>query len=103
MVFVRLVYHFNISDELEFAAALSLILGCFGTLRQSEIKRFLAYGSITHMGFLLIGDLSSSFIYLASYILASFLLFSVLLTLRVNGQEFVYLSDLRHISSPRSQ
>jgi NADH-quinone oxidoreductase subunit N len=102
VLFLRLAYHLNSSQELEYAAAISLVVGCFGTLRQVEIKRFLAYGSITHMGFLLTGDLSASIVYLASYMLASFVFFSVLLSLRVNGQEFTYLSDLRFISASRS-
>jgi NADH-quinone oxidoreductase subunit N len=103
VLFIRLAYYFNGSEELEYAAILSLVVGCFGTLRQVEIKRFLAYGSITHIGFLLIGDLPSSLIYLSSYILASFVFFSILLTMRINGQEFTYLTDLRYISSSGSQ
>lgn len=98
ILFLRFAYQFTASSELEYSAAISLVVGCFGTLRQVEIKRFLAYGSITHMGFLLSGDLSASIIYLATYILASFVFFSVLLNLRLNGREFIYLSDLRHVA-----
>jgi NADH-quinone oxidoreductase subunit N len=101
VIFIKFAYHFISSQELEYAAIASLIVGCFGTLRQVEIKRFLAYGSITHMGFLLTGDLTASLVYLASYVVASFVFFSVLLHLRLNGQEFIYLSDLRYISLSR--
>jgi NADH-quinone oxidoreductase subunit N len=103
MLFLRLTYQFSASAELEYTAALSLLVGCFGTLRQVEIKRFLAYGSITHMGFLLTGDLPASMVYLAAYVLASFVFFSVLLNLRINGQEFLYLSDLRYVGASASQ
>ena len=101
VLFIRFAYHMISGQELEYAAIISLIVGCFGTLRQVEIKRFLAYGSITHMGFLLTGDLISSLVYLASYVVASFVFFSVLMHLRVNGREFIYISDLRYIASAR--
>jgi NADH-quinone oxidoreductase subunit N len=103
MLFLYVSFQFVSNFEIEFAAALSLLIGCFGTLRQVEIKRFLAYGSITHIGFLLIGDHTASIIYLASYVLASLAFFSVLLSLRVNGSEFTYISDLRLIASSKSQ
>jgi NADH-quinone oxidoreductase subunit N len=74
-----------------------------GTLRQVEIKRFLAYGSITHVGFLLSGDLLSSFTYLASYLAASFLFFTILLQLRLNNKEIIYLSDLRFLNRSSGQ
>jgi NADH-quinone oxidoreductase subunit N len=103
ILFLRLSYHFNTSGEIEYAALISLVVGCFGTLRQVEIKRFLAYSSITHMGFLLIGDLPSSLVYLSAYMLSSFVFFSVLLNLRINGKEFIYLADLRHIAASTYQ
>ena len=103
VLFLRFAYQFNASSELEYSAALSLVVGCFGTLRQVEIKRFLAYGSITHLGFLLSGDLSASVIYLGTYMLASFVFFSVLLNMRLNGREFLYLADLRHIAAGGQQ
>src|SRR3954464_1467714 len=93
VLFLRYSFLFVSSYELEYASALSLIVGCFGTLRQVEIKRFLAYSSITHTGFLLIGDFTASIVYLASYVLASLAIFSILLVLNINKSEFVYLSD----------
>jgi NADH-quinone oxidoreductase subunit N len=103
VLFLEWAYILNTSKELEFAAVLSIIIGCIGTLRQTEIKRFLAYGSITHMGYLLIGDVNSAWIYLFGYMLASFVFFSVLLNLRLNGRELVYLSDLRYVGQSSSQ
>jgi len=75
----------------------SLIVGGFSTLRQTEIKRFLAYSSISHVGFLLIGDLASSYVYLLTYLCSSLLFFSVLLSVRLNNNELIYLADLRLI------
>lgn len=78
-------------------AVCSLIIGSFITIRQVEIKRFLAYSSITHVGFLLIGDLPSSYIYLLTYTCSSLLFFSILLSLKVSNNELIYLNDLRLI------
>lgn len=97
ILFLKFAVNFASSKEIEFAALLSLVVGCFGTLRQVEIKRFLAYGSIAHTGYLLMGDLTATYVYLATYILASFVFFSVLLTIKLNNQEFIYLSDLRFV------
>jgi NADH-quinone oxidoreductase subunit N len=93
---------FNNSLEIEYVSLLSIIIGCFGTLRQVEIKRFLAYGSITHMGYLLMGDLISSWMYITVYLLASFLFFSVILNLKLNGQELMYLQDIRFVGQSLS-
>jgi NADH-quinone oxidoreductase subunit N len=97
ILFLKFALSFASAKEIEFAALLSLIVGCFGTLRQVEIKRFLAYGSIAHTGYLLMGDLNATYVYLATYVLASFIFFSVLLNIKLNGQEFIYLSDLRFV------
>lgn len=85
------------AKEVEYAAVLSIVVGCFGALRQVEIKRFLAYSSITHTGYLLMGDLIASYVYLITYLLASFLFFSVLLNTKLNNKELLYLADLRFI------
>jgi len=100
---LKFAYHFSSLVEFEYAAILSLIIGCFGTLRQFEIKRFLAYSSITHIGFLLAGDSNSLLMYLLTYALASLAFFIVVLHLRVNNSEFTYLTDLRLITSVPSQ
>lgn len=98
VIFIRFSYFLLNGQELEYVAVLSLIVGVWGTLKQTEIKRFLAYGSIVHVGFLLSGDLISSFVYLTSYLISSLLFFSVLLQARFFNKELVYLSDLRFLS-----
>jgi NADH-quinone oxidoreductase subunit N len=67
------------------------------SIRQTEIKRLLAYSSIVHVAFLLMGDSTSSLMYLLTYIITSLLLFSVLLSVEVAGREIIYLSDLQFI------
>jgi NADH-quinone oxidoreductase subunit N len=96
-LFLGFAVSFVSAKEVEFAALASLIVGCFGTLRQLDIKRFLAYGSIAHTGYLLMGDITATYTYLATYILTSFLFFSVLLNTRLNGREIIHLSDLRFV------
>ena len=75
----------------------SLFVGTFATIRQVEVKRFLAYSSITHVGFLLIGDFSSGYLYLLTYVCSSLLFFSVLLSCSLAGREIIYLGDLRFV------
>jgi NADH:ubiquinone oxidoreductase subunit 2 (subunit N) len=93
------MYFFNTLQEIEYSAILSVIVGCFGTLRQTEIKRFLAYSSITHTGYLILGDLSSVYIYLVSDLVASFALFLVLLNVQLNKKEIIYLSNLKDLGN----
>jgi NADH-quinone oxidoreductase subunit N len=97
IVFFRATMYFNSNLLIDFFIISSLAVGSLLTLRQLEIKRFLAYSSITHVGFLLMGDLVASLVYIITYICASLLLFSVLLTTRLYKKELVYLSDLRAI------
>lgn len=102
ILFLKFALIFITLKEIEYASLLSIIIGCFGTIRQTELKRFLAYGSITHTGYLLIGDLISTYIYLITYMIASLVLFSILLNITINGKELVYLSDLRYLGKSMS-
>jgi len=66
---------------------MSLFLGVIHTIRQKNIKRFLAYSSISHFGLISLGliqknpilGLNASMVYLNTYILMSFFLWSLLL------------------------
>jgi NADH-quinone oxidoreductase subunit N len=69
-------------------AVLSLVLGAFVALRQRDVKRMLAYSSINHAGFILLGvvagtarGVSSSLYYLFAYmfmVIGSFAIVTVL-------------------------
>lgn len=72
----------------------SLFVGCLGALRQSEVKRLFAYGSVMHVGFLLIADFVSFQVYLVAYVLSMILIGVVVTNLRLNGQEVIYLADV---------
>ena len=97
IIFCIIAYCNNYNSIIYFFAICSLLVGSLVTLRQTEIKRFLAYSSISHVGFLLIGDLTAVYIYMLVYICSSLLFFSVLLSLTINEKEIIYLSDLRFI------
>jgi NADH:ubiquinone oxidoreductase subunit 2 (subunit N) len=71
----------------------SLLIGTIKTIQQLEIKRFLAFSSITHVGFLLIGDITASFTYILTYMCATLLFFSIFLSTLFNNKEYIYFSD----------
>jgi NADH-quinone oxidoreductase subunit N len=61
-----------------FCAVSSLLVGSIAAINQAKLKRLLAYSSISHVGFLLLGVLTNSvlslqatFIYLMIYIVMS--------------------------------
>lgn len=81
-----------------FAAMLSMVIGTFGALRQRKTKRFLAYRSIRHRGYLLLAvstgtveGVRAAFLYVMVYVLMGTLLWVSLLGL--NGA--YYIRDLK--------
>ena len=80
LIFFNIAIHFNNDSLLRSFTLLSLLVGCFMSLRQVELKRLLAYSSIVHIAFMLMGDSVSSVLYLLAYVVSSLLLFSVLLS-----------------------
>ena len=86
-------------------AALSLIVGAFAALMQSNLKRLLAYSTIGHIGFILMGlatgtqkGLVGVLIYLTLYLFMTAGTFAILLSLR-RGREYIEeIKDLRGLS-----
>ena len=79
----------------------SLLIGAYGAMTQTNIKRLLAFSSINHIGFILLSILSFKlltygifFFYLIIYLITSFGVFSILLTLRNDKGELSLISDL---------
>lgn len=75
---------------------LSMVIGAFGGLKQSNIKRLLAYSSIGHMGYILMGISAASLegiqavlTYFVVYIFNSIAIFAVIMSIRVrqNAEE----------------
>ena len=91
-IFLVSFYDFNnLSKNIFFICSfLSLLFGTFGAFIQKKWKRFLAYSSINHIGFILIGFTSSEsfsifsiFTYLFVYIIMIIATFSLILDLRI--------------------
>ncbi len=81
---------------------LSLLFGAFGAFFQKKWKRFLAYSSINHIGFILMGFLSgeifgsfSVLMYLFIYIWTMFAIFSFVIDLRI--YEFPSSNQVRYM------
>ena len=86
-------------------AVLSVALGNFGALAQSQIKRMLAYSAIAHMGFFLFGMLVASpegyaaaLFYMLVYAVMSLAAFALILEL-ADDNEPEQLDDLKGLST----
>jgi NADH-quinone oxidoreductase subunit N len=86
-------------------AILSMLVGAFTAIRQNNIKRLLAYSTITHVGYMLTGlaaggeaALQSLLIYLAVYVVNTLGVFAVILALRQKGQVGETIPDLAGLS-----
>src|SRR3569623_1626234 len=88
-----------------FVSIASMALGSFAAIGQKNIKRLMAYSSIGHMGFALVGLAAGTaqgaqgvLIYAAIYVVMTFGSFSFILSLKRNGQPFVQISDFAGLS-----
>lgn len=86
-------------------AVASMVVGAFGAIAQTNIKRLMAYSSIGHMGYLLAAlaanttqSIAALCIYLALYVFMGAASFAVVLRMRRNGQALESVSDLAGIS-----
>ena len=84
-----------------FVSIASMSLGSFVAIRQSNIKRLLAYSSISHMGFALIGLISplsqlgvqALLIYMLIYIVTNLGVFACIISLEKNEGETISNTD----------
>lgn len=79
----------------------SMLLGAFAAIAQSNIKRLMAYSSIGHVGYALVGLASGSqsglhgvLIYMAIYMAMTVGTFACILCMRRNGRMVENISDL---------
>lgn len=108
-------FFFDICNDVSFffetfiyiCSFLSIIIGAFATLQQKNIKRLLAYSSIGHVGFILIGFVSNNFIsiqniifYVIVYIIMTLNFWTILLTVSKNKNKipFKFLTDFTNFS-----
>lgn len=83
----------------------SLIVGTFGSLYQSSIKRLLSYTSVSQVGFALMGlacgtieGISSSIFFFSVYIIGSIGIFIILLNTSNNNGNLRYISDFTNFN-----
>ena len=111
--FASLIFLFRIYHELNLAeirslnyifqivCAISLLIGVYGAITQKIIKRLLAFSSINHIGFMLLGIMSyqlmsegTIFFYLIIYLITTFGIFAIILNLRSADGELTKIVDL---------
>ncbi len=87
-------------------AVLSIVLGNVVAIAQSNIKRMLAYSSIAHMGYMLLGIIAgtkagyaSSLFYVFTYSMMSMGAFAMLLMMSKSGFEAENIEDLQGLNS----
>jgi len=90
-------------------AAASMAVGAFSAIAQTNIKRLMAYSSIGHMGFALIGlaagtqtGVQSVLIYMAIYVAMTIGTFACILLMRRRGGMTENISDLAGLSRTNS-
>ncbi|MDZ4098147.1 MAG: NADH-quinone oxidoreductase subunit NuoN, partial [Methylophilaceae bacterium] len=86
-------------------AVLSIAIGNITAIAQTNIKRMLAYSTISHIGFLLFGIMSaslngfaSSMFYVSAYVLMTLAGFGMILLLSRQGFEAESLDDLKGLN-----
>ena len=108
---------FELAEEWQsmmmFLAVLSIILGNFAAIAQTNLKRMLAYSGIAHMGFVLLGLLSgvvdgdrhfalnaysSAMFYAVSYVIMSLASFGMIILLSRAGFEAENIDDFKGLS-----
>jgi NADH-quinone oxidoreductase subunit N len=84
-----------------FISVLSMALGAFAALGQTNIKRLMAYSSIGHMGYALLGLAAGTslgvrgvMIYLAIYVFTNLGVFACIQAMRRQGKAVENISDL---------
>tara|TARA_A100001388_G_scaffold235671_1_gene189397 strand:- start:174 stop:767 length:594 start_codon:yes stop_codon:yes gene_type:complete len=82
-----------------------MILGSFAAIMQNNLKRLMAYSSIAHMGYALVGvasglleGVSGVLIYMAIYIIMNVGAFIIILSMRRDNQIVEEIYDLKGIS-----
>ncbi len=97
--------HVHWQSMLASLAVLSIILGNLAAIMQTNIKRMLAYSTISHMGFVMLGLLpgsafgfGSSMYYVIVYGLMSVAAFGMVILLSENGVEAENLDDFKGLN-----
>jgi NADH-quinone oxidoreductase subunit N len=88
-----------------FVAIASMALGAFAAIGQKNIKRLMAYSSIGHMGFALVGLAAGTaegaqgvLVYIAIYVAMTLASFTVIIAMKRNGQAVESIADFAGLS-----
>jgi NADH-quinone oxidoreductase subunit N len=88
-----------------FVAIASMVLGSFAAIGQSNIKRLMAYSSIGHMGFALVGLAAGTvegaqgvLVYIAIYVAMTLGSFAIILAMKRGGRPVENISDFAGLS-----
>ena len=110
-VFIRFLYipFVNLIDQWQviiiFLSIASMIFGAVAAIGQKNLKRLMAYSSISHMGFALAGlavgtneGIQSSITYMSLYVIMNLSFFSSLFMLKINQKYYETIDDLSGLS-----
>ncbi|NLH82992.1 MAG: NADH-quinone oxidoreductase subunit NuoN [Phyllobacteriaceae bacterium] len=88
-----------------FISLASMVLGAFAGIGQRNIKRLMAYSSIGHMGYALVGlaagtaaGVASVVVYLAIYLVTTLGTFAMIIAMRRDGKPVEEIADLAGLS-----
>jgi NADH-quinone oxidoreductase subunit N len=88
-----------------FLAVASMLLGAFAAIRQTNIKRLMAYSSIANMGYALVGlaagtvdGVEGVLIYIAIYVVMTLGVFACILSMRREGAAIEDIGELAGLS-----
>ena len=89
-------------------AVVSMVWGSLAAIWQTNIKRLMAYSSIGHMGFALVGVAAGSeagvagcLVYLATYVIMNLGAFALILSMKRGGEPVEAISDLAGLPRER--
>ncbi len=106
-------YSENLLDMVQWLAVITMIIGNVAAIRQESVKRMLAYSSIAHSGYLLVGVLSTSIssqgsfaatgviFYLISYAIMTFGAFAVVNIFETSENTQLTIDDMAGFSKRR--
>ncbi len=110
-VFIRILYvpFLNIIDQWQiiivFLSIASMLFGSIAAIGQKNLKRLIAYSSISHMGYALAGlsvgtnqGIQSSITYISIYLFMNLAFFSCVFMLRRDDKYFENIEDLSGLS-----
>ena len=110
-VFIRFLYvpFVNLIDQWQiiiiFLSIASMLFGSIAAIGQQNLKRLMAYSSISHMGFALAGlavgtneGIQSSIIYISIYLMMNLAFFCCVFMLKRNDEYFENIEDLAGLS-----